>query len=47
MMIVTLGRKDGLTSLPFGQFRTSFMARTIKSRDMLVGMSRKAVGKAA
>lgn len=29
MMIVTLGRKDGLTSLPFGQFRVSFMARTL------------------
>jgi len=44
MMVLTLGRRDGLTSLPFGQFRASFMARKIKSRDMLVGMSRKAVG---
>lgn len=44
IMVVTLGRKDGLTSLPFGQFRASFFARKIKARDMLVGMSRKAVG---
>lgn len=43
MMVVTLGRDDGLTSLPFGQFRAGFLARQIKSRDMLVGMSRKAV----
>ena len=46
MMIVTLGRKDGLTSLPFGQFRAAFLARKIKARDMLVGTSRKAVGQA-
>lgn len=46
MMIVTLGRKDGLSSLPFGQFRASFIARKIKSQDMLVGMMRKAVGQA-
>ena len=32
MMVVTLGREEGLTSLPFGQFRASFMARTIKSQ---------------
>lgn len=44
LMIVSLGRSDGLTSLPFGQFRASFLARKIKSQDMLVGMSRKAVG---
>ncbi|WOA52536.1 NAD(P)/FAD-dependent oxidoreductase [Dickeya solani] len=44
IMIVTLGRNDGLTSLPFGQFRAPFLARKIKSRDMLVGLSRKAVG---
>lgn len=44
LMIVSLGRSDGLTSLPFGQFRASFLARKIKSRDMLVGMSRKALG---
>lgn len=43
MMVVTLGRHDGLTSLPFGEFRAGFLARKIKSRDMLVGMSRKAV----
>ncbi len=46
MMIVTLGRKDGLTSLPFGQLRLSFIARKIKAADMLVGMMRKAVGQA-
>jgi NADH dehydrogenase FAD-containing subunit len=46
LMVVTLGRTDGLTSLPFGQFRASFLARKIKSRDMLVGMSRKAVAQA-
>ncbi|UAY95174.1 FAD-dependent oxidoreductase [Dickeya dadantii] len=44
IMIVTLGRNDGLTSLPFGQFRAPFLARKIKSHDMLVGLSRKAVG---
>ena len=44
MMIVTLGRRDGLSSLPFGQLRFSFIARQIKARDMLVGMSRKSVG---
>jgi NADH dehydrogenase FAD-containing subunit len=44
LMVVSLGRNDGLTSLPFGQFRAKFLARRIKSRDMLVGMSRKAVG---
>ncbi|QIZ50518.1 hypothetical protein DWG24_06835 [Dickeya zeae] len=44
LMIVSLGRHDGLSSLPFGQFRASFFARKIKSHDMLVGMSRKAVG---
>ncbi|MCU1082915.1 hypothetical protein [Stenotrophomonas maltophilia] len=43
LMIVSLGRKDGLTSLPFGQFRAPFMARKIKSHDMLVGMSKKAL----
>ncbi|MBX5204054.1 FAD-dependent oxidoreductase [Rhizobium sp. NZLR1] len=44
MMVVTLGRTDGLTSLPFGQFRASFLAKKIKAHDMLVGMSRKALG---
>lgn len=43
LMIVSLGRKDGLTSLPFGQFRAPFMARKIKSHDVLVGMSKKAL----
>jgi apoptosis-inducing factor 2 len=44
LMIVTRGRNDGLTSLPFGQFRASYLAREIKSRDTLVGMARKGVG---
>ena len=44
LIVITLGRKDGLTSLPFGQFRASFLARNIKTRDMLVGMSMKALG---
>ena len=43
LMIVSLGRGDGLTSLPFGQFRSSFLARKIKSHDMLVSMSRKSL----
>ncbi|WP_330211999.1 NAD(P)/FAD-dependent oxidoreductase [Pseudomonas sp. Z18(2022)] len=43
LMIVSLGRTDGLTSVPFGQFRISFLARKIKSHDLLVGMSRKAL----
>lgn len=44
LMIVSLGRSDGLTSPPFGQFRASFLASKIKSHDLLVGASRKAVG---
>lgn len=44
LMIVTLGRRGGLTSMPFGQFRASFLARAIKSKDMLVGPLRRAVG---
>lgn len=44
LMVVTLGRTDGLTSLPFGQFRASFMARAIKSKDMFVPKYRKMVG---
>lgn len=44
LMIVSLGRRDGLTALPFGQFRASFLARKIKSHDLLVGMARKALG---
>ena len=43
MMLVTLGRRGGLPSLPFGQFRAAFLAR-IKSEDMLVGRVRKGVG---
>ena len=44
MMIVTLGRRDGLSSLPFGQFRASFIARKMKAEHMFVNSSRKAVG---
>lgn len=44
LMIVSLGRNAGLSSLPFGQFRASFIARKIKARDMLVGMMRKQIG---
>jgi apoptosis-inducing factor 2 len=44
LMVVTLGRQGGLTSLPFGQFRADFLARNIKSKDMLVGRVRKGVG---
>ncbi len=43
LMLVTLGRKNGLTALPFGQFRAKFLAR-LKSEDMLVGRMRKGVG---
>lgn len=44
LMIVTLGRKDGLTSFPFGQFRASFIARNMKSQNMFVDKYRKDVG---
>ena len=44
LMVVTLGRRDGLTSLPFGQFRAPFMARNMKSENMFVAKYRKAVG---
>ena len=44
LMVVTLGRRDGLTSLPFGQFRAAFIARKMKSENMFVAQSRKAVG---
>ena len=44
LMIVTLGRRDGLTSFPFGQFRASFLARKMKSENMFVAKYRKAVG---
>ncbi|HJV02740.1 MAG TPA: FAD-dependent oxidoreductase [Burkholderiaceae bacterium] len=44
LMIVTLGRRDGLTSLPFGQFRAAFIARKIKSANMFVNQYRKDVG---
>lgn len=44
VMIVTLGRRDGLTSLPFGQLRAPFIARQLKAKDMLVGLYRRGVG---
>jgi NADH dehydrogenase FAD-containing subunit len=44
MMIVSFGRTGGLSSLPFGQFRANFLARSIKSKDMFVGQVRKGVG---
>ena len=44
LMVVTLGRRDGLSSLPFGQFRASFIARKMKAENMFVSKYRKAVG---
>lgn len=44
LMIVTFGRRGGITALPFGQFQAAFLARAIKSKDMLVGRVRKGVG---
>ncbi|MET3762232.1 FAD-dependent oxidoreductase [Sphingomonas sp. UYEF23] len=44
IMVVTLGRRDGLSSLPFGQFRASFIARHMKSKNMFVSKYRKDVG---
>lgn len=44
LMIVTLGRRDGLSSFPFGQFRAPFIARKMKSENMFVDKYRKAVG---
>jgi NADH dehydrogenase FAD-containing subunit len=46
ILIVTLGPRDGLASLPFGQFRAPFIARAMKSKDMLVTRYRKGVGMA-
>jgi len=44
LMVVTLGRRDGLTSLPFGQFRLPFIARKMKSENMFVAKYRQMVG---
>ncbi|BCM24313.1 NAD(P)/FAD-dependent oxidoreductase [Methyloradius palustris] len=44
LMILTLGRNDGLSSLPFGQLRFSFIARNMKSQNMFVGKYRKDLG---
>lgn len=44
MMIVTLGPRAGLTSLPFGQFRLAALARKIKSENMFVKNYRKDAG---
>jgi len=43
LMLVTLGRRAGLSSLPFGQFRARVFAR-IKGEDMLVDRVRKDIG---
>jgi len=43
LMLVTLGRRAGLSSLPFGQFRARVFAK-IKGEDMLVGRVRKDIG---
>lgn len=47
IMIVTLGRRDGLSSLPFGQIRASFVARKMKAQNMFVSKYRQLVGLAA
>lgn len=44
LAVISLGRNAGVMKLPFGQFRTGWMARAFKSRDMLVGHLRKDVG---
>lgn len=44
LMVVTLGRRDGLTSLPFGQFRMPIIARKMKSENMFVSKYRQMVG---
>jgi NADH dehydrogenase FAD-containing subunit len=43
-MLITLGRRNGVMHLPFGEFRNGWMARLFKSRDMLVPFVRKAIG---
>jgi hypothetical protein len=35
-MLVTLGRRNGVMDLPFGQFRTGWLARKLKANHMLV-----------
>lgn len=44
LAVISLGRKAGVMKLPFGEFRTGWMARAFKSRDMLVGHLRKDIG---
>jgi apoptosis-inducing factor 2 len=44
LAVISLGRNAGVMRLPFGEFRTGWMARAFKSRDMLVGHLRKDVG---
>ncbi|MEQ1608952.1 MAG: FAD-dependent oxidoreductase [Hyphomonadaceae bacterium] len=44
LAVISLGRNAGVMKLPFGEFRTGWMARAFKSRDMLVGHLRKDVG---
>ena len=43
-MIVTFGRRDGVSSLPLNQFRASFIARRMEAESMFVDEFRKAVG---
>ena len=42
-MIVTFGRRDGVSSLPFAQLPASFIARKTKARNMFVDEYRMAV----
>lgn len=44
MMLVTLGRNHGTGHLPFVDFTNSWLARTVKARDMFIGRYRTGVG---
>ncbi len=44
LAVISLGRRAGVMKLPFGEFRAGWMARSLKSRDMLVGHLRKDIG---
>lgn len=43
-MLVTLGRRDGVASLPFGTVAWPWLARWLKSDDVMVGKYRGRVG---
>ncbi len=43
-MLVTLGRRNGVMHFPFGEFRSGWLARLLKSREMFVPRVRKAIG---